>query len=114
MSDQDYDGSHIKGLILNLFAAKFPGLIKTPGFVQEFITPIIKAGRGGLPGGGATEERVFFTVPEFKKWYEQHGGRGWHVKYYKGGVGWHVCVCSCTCDISHATCICRFGYQRTQ
>ncbi len=42
MTDQDADGSHIKGLVLNLFHHFWPGLLKRPGFMQEFITPIIK------------------------------------------------------------------------
>lgn len=43
MTDQDYDGSHIKGLIINFIHMYFPTLLHTPGFVKEFITPVIKA-----------------------------------------------------------------------
>ena len=34
MADQDPDGSHIKGLIINLFHYYWPNLLKHPGFLQ--------------------------------------------------------------------------------
>ena len=36
-------GSHIKGLLINLLHHFWPSLLKLPGFLQEFITPIVKA-----------------------------------------------------------------------
>lgn len=42
MADQDTDGSHIKGLIMNFVHHFWPSLIKLPGFLTEFVTPIIK------------------------------------------------------------------------
>lgn len=42
MTDQDHDGSHIKGLIINFLDHFFPSLLKVPGFLLEFITPIVK------------------------------------------------------------------------
>ena len=41
MTDQDHDGSHIKGLIINFVHYQWPNLLKH-GFIEEFITPIIK------------------------------------------------------------------------
>jgi DNA topoisomerase-2 len=41
---QDHDGSHIKGLIMNFLHHFYPSLLKIPGFLVEFITPIIKVG----------------------------------------------------------------------
>ncbi len=45
MADQDHDGSHIKGLIINLIHWFNPSLLTVPGFLQEFITPIVKANK---------------------------------------------------------------------
>lgn len=78
MADQDHDGSHIKGLVINFLHHFWPSLLKIPGFLKEFITPIVKATKGKR-----TVE--FFTLPEYEAWVESTGGaRGWRVKYYKG------------------------------
>lgn len=78
MTDQDFDGSHIKGLIINYLDHFYPSLLKIPNFLVEFITPIIKATKG-------QEVRSFFTIPEFEQWKATgDGGRGWTTKYYKG------------------------------
>ena len=42
MTDQDTDGSHIKGLIINFFHYYWPELLKVDGFLQQFITPLVK------------------------------------------------------------------------
>lgn len=52
MTDQDHDGSHIKGLIMNYLHHFYPSLLQIPGFLVEFITPIIKARRWGVCGVG--------------------------------------------------------------
>lgn len=42
MTDQDHDGSHIKGLLINFLHHFWPSLLHIPGFLQQFITPIVK------------------------------------------------------------------------
>ncbi len=79
MTDQDVDGSHIKGLLINLFAVFWPELLETPGFLVEFITPIVKATRRRV-------SHSFYTVPEYESWLETaDAAQGqWNIKYYKG------------------------------
>ena len=79
MTDQDHDGSHIKGLLINFLHHHFPTLLKIPGFLVEFITPIIKATKG-------KKSEVFYTLPEYENWKDsmENGSRGWSIKYYKG------------------------------
>ncbi|VDK74675.1 unnamed protein product, partial [Onchocerca ochengi] len=60
MADQDQDGSHIKGLVINFIHYNWPALIRR-NFVEEFITPIVKATKG-------KEEISFFSLPEYKEW----------------------------------------------
>ena len=78
MADQDHDGSHIKGLLINFIHTFWPSLLKVPGFLIEFITPIVKVTKG-------RESKSFFTLPEYESWKEVHeDGKGWNIKYYKG------------------------------
>eukprot|EP01130_Rhizamoeba_saxonica_P004415 TRINITY_DN1808_c0_g1_i1.p1 TRINITY_DN1808_c0_g1~~TRINITY_DN1808_c0_g1_i1.p1 ORF type:complete len:940 (+),score=205.40 TRINITY_DN1808_c0_g1_i1:57-2822(+) len=77
MADQDHDGSHIKGLVINLIHHFWPSLMKIDNFLQEFITPIIKATR-------RKKQISFFNVPEFLSWSEDKNITNWDIKYYKG------------------------------
>ncbi len=77
MTDQDLDGSHIKGLCINLFESQWPSLTKIPGFIGFMNTPILKARKG-------TKELVFYNNGEYDSWKEQNDTKGWNIKYYKG------------------------------
>jgi DNA topoisomerase-2 len=79
MTDQDQDGSHIKGLLINWLHHFWPSLTKIKGFVQVFITPIVKATKG-------KSSETFYTLPEYEEWKESLGSasNSWHIKYYKG------------------------------
>ncbi|KAI5475823.1 DNA topoisomerase II, partial [Pseudohyphozyma bogoriensis] len=78
MADQDHDGSHIKGLIINFLDYFFPSLLRLPDFLLEFITPIVKATKG-------KKTESFFTIPQYEAWKEEtNNGKGWSIKYFKG------------------------------
>ena len=82
MTDQDHDGSHIKGLIINLFATFWPSLLRLPGFLTEFITPIVKVRHTRTKA-----DTAFFTLPEFEAWKAAQGPSAvahYSIKYYKG------------------------------
>ncbi|XP_076013334.1 DNA topoisomerase 2-beta [Genypterus blacodes] len=77
MTDQDQDGSHIKGLLINFFHHNWPSLLKHT-FLEEFITPIVKASKN-------KQELAFYSIPEFDEWKKHtENYKTWHIKYYKG------------------------------
>ncbi|EGX92916.1 DNA topoisomerase 2 [Cordyceps militaris CM01] len=85
MADQDHDGSHIKGLLINFLQVQFPSLLQIPDFFREFVTPIMKVWQGSDPKK-PTKQHSFFTQPEFNEWKQSHQhelGR-WQSKYLKG------------------------------
>ena len=77
MTDQDYDGSHIRGLLINLFHELWHELIAIPGFLTYMATPIVKATKG-------KETKNFYSQYEYEQWRKTDESRGWKVKYYKG------------------------------
>ena len=76
MTDQDHDGSHIKGLVLNIFQSLWPSLLKL-NYITSMITPIIKATKG-------KKVNSFYTLQEYSDWLKKGNHNKWHIKYYKG------------------------------
>lgn len=78
MTDQDLDGSHIKGLCINLFAYLWPSLLQLDNFIGFMNTPILKATK-------LKHVINFYNNGEYEKWKEQtDNGKGFKIKYYKG------------------------------
>jgi DNA topoisomerase II len=77
MTDQDLDGSHIKGLGLNLFQDQWNSLSTLDNFIGFMNTPILKAKKNG-------QELLFYNDGEYKKWTNENDTKGWAIKYYKG------------------------------
>lgn len=76
MADQDHDGSHIKGLLMNLFHTEWPELMRM-GFLCSLATPLLKASR-------RSEVLSFYSMGEYERWLQTRGTTGWTIKYYKG------------------------------
>jgi len=80
MTDQDLDGSHIKGLCINLFHSEWASLTKIPGFISFMNTPILRAKKG-------QQTVLFYNEGEYFSWKESfglQGPTGWTIKYFKG------------------------------
>ncbi len=106
MADQDHDGSHIKGLVLNMLHCFWPGLVRSNCFVKAFATPIIKAtpvthqakenrstssssstGKGGASANAKGGILSFYSLPEYLKWKNSLSPaelKKYRIKYYKG------------------------------
>jgi DNA topoisomerase-2 len=78
MCDQDTDGSHIKGLCINLFHCEWRSLTKIPGFISFMNTPILRATKG-------TTTLSFYNDGEYTAWKTATpDADSWKIKYFKG------------------------------
>jgi len=80
LCDQDTDGSHIKGLCINLFHSEWASLIKIPGFLSFMNTPILRAKK-------SNQTLLFYNDGEYQTWKQSIGegaSSSWTIKYFKG------------------------------
>eukprot|EP01038_Epipyxis_sp_PR26KG_P004447 gene4447-6290_t len=95
MCDQDTDGSHIKGLIINLFHHLWPNLLSINGFLSQFITPIVKVKQKNNVLNDVNI-KSFYSLQEYDLWRSSiispsksntnnsQELNNYSIKYYKG------------------------------
>jgi len=89
-SDQDLDGHHIAGLVINLLATLWPSLLKVqPNFLQRFATPLVKVfpSLSTSSTSSTAPEQEFFSQGDFDVWQREKGAdwmKHYRAKYYKG------------------------------
>ena len=90
LTDQDRDGSHIKGLLINLFQSEWASLFRIHGFLSFMNTPILRAKKGN-------QLQLFYHEGEYESWKSGFPASassstnassacppGWTIKYFKG------------------------------
>jgi DNA topoisomerase-2 len=98
LCDSDYDGSHIKGLLINYFSFFCPKII-TDDFITTMLTPVVKvflesktkaktkakANESGVSGTSGTSGTLeFYDLHAFEKWLKENNKQRFTTKYYKG------------------------------
>jgi len=78
LCDQDLDGFHIRGLLINLFHYFWPDLVLAGDFITCLQTPLVKARQG-------KEKVSFYNLPDYEQWKgTTQNISKWKIKYYKG------------------------------
>ena len=81
MCDQDYDGFHIKGLLMNFFHYFWPSLLQFHNFIYALATPIVKATK---IRNKVKDIKVFYNLSEYDEWRKEPLSNQYTIKYYKG------------------------------
>jgi DNA topoisomerase-2 len=85
LTDQDVDGSHIKGLLINMIQFMWPTLILRDDFIQCLRTPLIITHKKS--DSKHMDPMIFYTSSEYNLWRDKLRAdiSKWDdAKYYKG------------------------------
>lgn len=87
-TDQDVDGSHIRGLFLNFIHYYWPSLLDPKiGFVTTVATPIVKTTLKSTANKKTPTQKSFYTLTDYEDWKSSlptDNINKWTIKYYKG------------------------------
>lgn len=85
LTDEDNDGHHIKGLLINFFERFLPGILKhQPNFITTIRTPIVKVWKK-TDNKHRTGAIIFETEQEYFEWKNKTTDiKSYYSKYYKG------------------------------
>jgi len=81
MCDQDYDGFHIKGLLMNFFHYFWPSLLEFHNYIYALATPIVKATKTTAK---SKDVKVFYNLTDYEDWKKSPNSNQYSIKYYKG------------------------------
>jgi|GEM_PF-1009241 len=87
LTDQDPDGDHIKGLIMNFLHHFWPSLLKRNDFIRTMITPLVMNWKEKKIGRKILRQPLnkFYSKKEYENWKLSHSDqKGWITRYYKG------------------------------
>lgn len=77
LTDQNEDGANLKGLLINFIHTNWPHLLRLP-FLEEFITPVVKAVKG-------EDQKYFFSFSAFNEWKSNKpDSQTYKIKFYYG------------------------------
>lgn len=84
LTDQDLDGAHIKGLVINFIHTFWRELVQVDGFFQTVQTPILKAYK--KTDKTMSKPIIFYSQVEYNRWRLQNDEKivKYNIKYYKG------------------------------
>lgn len=90
MTDQDVDGSHIKGLLINFIHSFWPEMIQAP-ILEQFVTPLMRVYQKKDAKKSEIPKLNFYSQPEFEKWHQSVADpSAWIIDYYKGNFGHNI------------------------
>lgn len=77
LTDQDTDGYHIKGLLINFIHYFWSSLIGLNEYIYTLATPIVKVSKG-------KNMIDFYNLSDYYNWKNTINLKSWNIKYYKG------------------------------